>query len=47
MFGAGIAANRYSVSVRYDLGLSNIADGADAGSSAKNRTFLFLVGVSL
>ena len=47
MFGAGIAANRYSVSVRYDLGLSNIADGADAGSTAKNRTFLLLVGISL
>ena len=47
MLGAGLAANRFSVSVRYDLGLSNIADGADAGSSAKNRTFLFLVGVSL
>ncbi len=46
MFGAGVAHQRFSASVRYDLGLSNIAKNPTAGTSAKNRTILALLGVS-
>ncbi|MEP6591153.1 MAG: porin family protein [Gemmatimonadota bacterium] len=46
MFGAGVAHQRFSASVRYDLGLSNIAKNTSSGESAKNRTILALIGVS-
>lgn len=47
MFGAGVAAKRFSISVRYDLGLTNIAKDTDPGESAKNRAFLAMVGIAL
>lgn len=47
MLGGGVAFNRFSVSVRYDLGLANTLKGGDAGVSYKNRALLALVGVSL
>lgn len=47
VFGAGIAAKRLSVSVRYDLGLANIIDNGEAGVTYKNRSILALVGISL
>ncbi len=47
MFGAGVAHQRFSASVRYDLGLSNLSKDADPGTSAKNRSILVLLGVSL
>lgn len=47
MFGAGVAHQRFSASVRYDLGLSNFAKNPDPGTSAKNRSILVLIGISL
>lgn len=47
MFGGGIAAKRFSISVRYDLGLTNIVKDTDPGESAKNRAFLAMVGIAL
>ena len=45
--GAGIAAKRLSLSVRYDLGLANILDGGDGSVTYKNRSWLALVGYAL
>jgi hypothetical protein len=47
MVGAGIEHNRFSVSIRYDLGLSNIDKEVTSGASTKNHAWMLLVGVSL
>ena len=48
MIGAGIAGDRLSVSIRYDLGLVNIVRDQSAGAvTAKNRAFMAMVGIAL
>ncbi|MES2304453.1 MAG: porin family protein [Gemmatimonadota bacterium] len=47
MFGAGVAAKRLSISVRYELGLTNVAKNSDPGESVKNKALLAMVGISL
>ncbi|MEO5800900.1 MAG: porin family protein [Gemmatimonadales bacterium] len=47
MFGGGVAAKRFSVSVRYDLGLTNVAKDPDPGTKVKNKALLAMVGISL
>lgn len=47
MFGAGIAHNRLSASVRYDLGLANTLKSTTSGLSYKNRVWLAMVGITL
>lgn len=48
-FGLGLAKKMSKLTfhsdIRYDLGLSNIADGAEEGFYIKNRTWLFMLGV--
>ena len=49
-FGGGIdfrlVAVKLSVEVRYNLGLANIAKDAEPGFSVKNKSLMFLVGLS-
>lgn len=44
LFGVGLALKNFSVSVRYDLGLSNIRDNGSTGTS-KNTALMVLVGL--
>lgn len=43
--GAGVNFQRFGLSARYELGFSNIPNDASAGTSVKNRSFLFLASV--
>jgi Outer membrane protein beta-barrel domain len=48
MFGGGAASGRYSLSVRYDLGLANLNKDTSAGQEvAKNRAIMALVSIRL
>ena len=47
MFGAGVSYSRFSGSVRYDAGLTNISrDNTSGATTIKNRAILALVGIS-
>ncbi len=47
-FGVGlgmkIGSGKIVLDVRYDLGLTNVAEGIEEGQSVKNRTWLFMLG---
>ena len=44
-FGAGLTfGNRYYLGVSYQLGLTNIADGADDDYSLKNKNLMVSIG---
>lgn len=47
-FGVGlgmkVGSGKIVLDVRYDLGLTNVADGMDEGGSVKNRAWLFMLG---
>jgi hypothetical protein len=43
--GGGVTVARFRIDVRYGWGLSNIADDSDDEFTAKNRAFMFLVGM--
>ncbi len=49
-FGLGLAKKMSKMTlhsdIRYDLGLSNLAEDAEGGFSIKTRTWLFMVGIS-
>ncbi|MCR4397108.1 MAG: PorT family protein, partial [Candidatus Saccharicenans sp.] len=49
-FGVGVAKKMSKMTlhsdIRFDLGLSNIAEDAEEGFSIKTKTWLFMVGIS-
>jgi hypothetical protein len=42
--GKKIGSGKITIDVRYDLGLTNIAEGMSEGESVKNKSWLFMLG---
>ena len=42
--GEKIGSGKIVLDVRYDLGLTNVAEGMEEGESVKSKTWLFMLG---